>query len=495
MTTELRATDYAVGAILGETAVFEILGKLGVGGMADVFLANAEIGGRVQAVALKRIRASMSDCADVWPMFQREAEVCKLLNHPAIVQLKAVGDDAQGPYLALEYVAGATVAELIRACSKKGELVPLEHALTMCRDVAAGIAYAHGLVHDFGQGLVHRDITPENVLVGYDGYAKVTDFGIARLVTHTRFTRTGAVRGKVGYLAPELVEGGEPSPASDVFALAATLFRVLTGKAAFKGNNDGELLRSLMFGAPPSLKAARSAVPAELADWSDRAFHKDPAKRPTAAELVKLIPERTDADRQQLGRWLATVFPPRVFTGGTGTGTGTREKPPEDHDTALFDTLGRKRVLALSLAAALTFVLGAALFYFWPRAPAPTVEPEPVAAVEPVVDEPVTPEELETLTGDEADEVEAPKPEAPHKAAAPHRVPRRGLLEVRVSPYADVFVDGKLIGTTPLKPIVLSPGTHKVMLVNAELDAHKTVTVTVDAGKKTRVTERFGRKK
>ncbi len=496
--------------------MFEILGKLGVGGMADVFLANADIGGRVQAVALKRIRASMSDCADVWPMFQREAELCKLLNHPAIVQLKAVGDDASGPYLALEYVAGATVAELIRACARRGTPIALEHGLSICRDVAAGIAYAHGLVHEAGRGLVHRDITPENVLVGYDGFAKVTDFGIAWLVGHTRFTRTGAVRGKVGYLAPELVEGAPPSPASDVFSLAATVFRVLTGQFAYKGNNDGELLRSLMFGPTPSIAAARADVPKPIAEWCDRAFGKDPAKRPSAGDLVALIPESSDARRADLGRWLTSVCPPRVFTAQGGgarpaepgaplrppPGSGPLDAgptvvdrpqpPPEPHadnvQTALFDTLAKGKwrlaMLLLVLAAA-----GAAAFFLWPREAPPPVEVAAAPAEEPAVlpDPEPDPEALAL-----PEEVEpAPETTTEPRPATPRRAVRRGLLDVRVSPYADVFVDGKLVGTTPLKPIELAPGTHKVLLVNAELDLHKTVRVTIAPGRKTRLTENF----
>ncbi|MDP2272815.1 MAG: serine/threonine-protein kinase [Archangium sp.] len=454
---------------------FQVLGKLGAGGMADVFLARHSVPGSApRLVALKRIRASMEERPEVWVQFQREAAISKLLVHPCIVRLEGVGSDAEGPWLALEYIAGTDANRLISACTRTEKPFPLRWALMLCRDAAEGIAWAHALEHDGGVGVVHRDISTDNLLVGYDGRSRVADFGIAHLDGHTRMTRTGEVRGKIAYLAPEIINGASPSMASDVFAFAATVYKTLTGVAAFRGTNDGEIFRALMTTDPAPISGLRPDVPRPVAQWLDRAFSKEPERRPTAASFVELMAPATERERAAFGAWVLELRPPRtpppepgMFPGATTVIRAPRSRLP------------RWGALGLLLAA---IAFGVASLRRDPE-PVPAVAVEgpkpaalpPVAAPEPAVqtppgEPPVVPVEKPPV---------APKP-VRQKVG-------RSSLDLRVTPYADVFVDGRLLGTTPLKPIELTPGVHQVLLVNEALDVRRATQVTLEPGKRQRL--------
>ena len=460
---------------------FEVIGKLGAGGMADVFLARHSVpGGAPRLVALKRIRTSMEERPEVWVQFQREAAIGQLLVHPCIVRLEGVGTDAEGPWLALEYIAGTDANRLISACTRTEKPFPLRWALMLCRDAAEGLAWAHALEHDGGVGVVHRDISTDNLLVGYDGRARVADFGIAHLDGHTRMTRTGEVRGKIAYLAPEIINGDSPSMASDVFAFAATVYKTLTGVAAFRGTNDGEIFRALMSSNPTPILGLRPDVPRPVAQWLDRAFSKEPERRPTAASFVELMPPSTERERVAFGAWVLELRPPRTAPPERAMST----RPP---GAAAAVRAPRSRLPWLGALALLLAVIAFAVL----RRDAERFAPVPVEVLEaaalPPVEAPEPAVQTPSPEQPSAVPVEAPSVAAP---VAPKPVrPKVGKssLDLRVTPYADVFVDGRLLGTTPLKPIELTPGVHKLLLVNEALDVRRAMQVTLEPGKRQRL--------
>lgn len=457
---------------------FEVIGKLGAGGMADVFLARQRVPGSApRLVALKRIRASMEERPEVWVQFQREAAIGQLLVHPCIVRLEGVGSDAEGPWLALEYIAGTDANRLISACTRIEKPFPLRWALMLCRDAAEGLAWAHALEHDGGVGVVHRDVSTDNLLVGYDGRSRVADFGIAHLDGHTRMTRTGEVRGKIAYLAPEIINGASPSMASDVFAFAATVYKTLTGVAAFRGTNDGEIFRALMSSSPAPIVELRPDVPRPVAQWLDRAFSKEPEGRPTAASFVELFAPATDRERAAFGAWVRELRPPR-----NPLPEPAMMSPPPGA------TAPRSRLPRLGALALLIAVIAFALL----RGDAEPVPAVPVEAPNAAELLPVTAPEsaVQTPPLEPPSVVQVEKPQVVSAPVAVKPVrPKVGKtsLDLRVTPYADVFVDGRLLGTTPLKPIELTPGLHKLLLVNEALDVRRATQVTLDPGKRQRL--------
>ena len=410
--------------------------------------------------------------------FQREAAISKLLVHPCIVRLEGIGSDAEGPWLALEYIAGTDANRLISACTRIEKPFPLRWALMLCRDAAEGIAWAHALEHDGGVGVVHRDISTDNLLLGYDGRTRVADFGIAHLDGHTRMTKTGEVRGKIAYLAPEIINGVSPSMASDVFAFAATVYKTLTGVAAFRGTNDGEIFRALMLSDPAPIAELRPDVPRPVAQWLDRAFSKEPEGRPTAASFVELVAPATEDERAAFGAWVLELRPPRTPTAELAP---VRSLPPVSTDAARAprSRLPRLGALALLLAA----IAGGFALLRPDAEPVPAVPAEvpkpaelpPVAVPEPATQTP----ELPVAPVEVPPVAQAPKPVRPKVG--------KSSLDLRVTPYADVFVDGRLLGTTPLRPIELTPGVHKLLLVNEALDVRRATQVTLEPGKRQRL--------
>jgi serine/threonine protein kinase len=288
------------------TSPYTVIRRLGSGGMADVFLArDTSLGGRL--VALKRVRGAHPD---LLVHFNREARAGALLVHPNIVRVEDSGQDAEGPYIALEFVDGVSASTLLRFYAHLRMALPVEQWSVLARDVAAGLHHAHSIsVKNDVQGVLHRDLSPDNVLISIEGVAKLSDFGLAYIPGDTRLTRTGSVRGKVTYLAPELFEGGNPSPATDIYGLGVVLFRLATGMAPFRGNNDGELILNILHGQRPVLSALRPDLPGPVAAWVQQAISRQPNERPSLATLLELLPayEPGGAARASLSQVVLTA--------------------------------------------------------------------------------------------------------------------------------------------------------------------------------------------
>lgn len=271
-------------------ARFEVIAQIASGGMGRVDLAR--LGDSL--VAVKRLHAHLSEDTDLASMFLDEVWLTGALEHPNVVRLMAWGHDAQGLFLAMELVHGIPLSHALARCKKLGEPFPVELAVQAASRVAAGLSAAHALTGPGGEplGVVHRDVTPSNILISFRGEVKLTDFGVAKATRHMARARTatGVLKGKVPYMSPEYALGGSVDGRSDLYSVGVVLFELLTGSRPFDAETDLALLRAITEEVPPRVDALRSDVDAELASLVARLLAKSPADRPeSAAELCALL--------------------------------------------------------------------------------------------------------------------------------------------------------------------------------------------------------------
>jgi hypothetical protein len=245
---------------------YQIIRRLQKGGMAELYLARqlAE-GGYEKIVAVKRVLPHLAEDAAFVRMFLNEARLAAGLSHGNIAQVLDFGSEGDEHYLVLEYVHGRSVLELLREAGKQGGL-PLPCALTIVHEVAAALHYAHDKAGPDGRplGLVHRDVSPSNVLVSYDGEVKLVDFGIAKATAHTRVTQSGTIKGKLAYMAPEQVRGEALDRRADVFSLAVVAYELCTGRRCFQAPGEFALINRVAAGRYERPSSIRPDFPPEL---------------------------------------------------------------------------------------------------------------------------------------------------------------------------------------------------------------------------------------
>src|SRR5256885_4026405 len=263
---------------------YELEELVGSGGMSSVFKARDKLLER--RVALKVLHPHFTDDDQYVERFRREARAVASLSHPNIVTILDRGEDEGRQFIVFELVEGRTLAEILE---EEGRL-PVRRALEIAIQVARGLGFAHE------QGLIHRDVKPQNVILNGDGRAKVTDFGIARSLDVQGVTQSGAVLGTSNYIAPEQASGRPVDRTTDVESLGVVLFELLTGEVPFPGESFVAVAMQHVSEPPPSVLEVRPDVPVRVARAVDRALEKDPAERwPTmdafAAELQACLAE------------------------------------------------------------------------------------------------------------------------------------------------------------------------------------------------------------
>ena len=293
---------------------YSIVGKLAQGGMAEVYLAR-QVGpaGYQKLVVIKRVRPHLANDSDFVGMFVNEARLAAMINHPNVVQIFDLGDEprpvvqggGQDWFLAMEYLDGRDMLQVGRACRSHNKAVPFDVTARIIADACAGLDHAHNLKGEGGKSLdlVHRDMSPENILITFEGQVKVVDFGIAKASDNLIKTQAGQIKGKLGYVAPEAILGKPVDARADVFAVGATLYLFLSGRPAFSGTNPMEIFeRSLKPPVPP--KEVNPRVPEALDAICMKALAQDREKRYRSAGEVRIA---LDAYLQSTGRPLGSV--------------------------------------------------------------------------------------------------------------------------------------------------------------------------------------------
>ena len=250
---------------------YRVLGRLGVGGMATVYLAEDSSLGR--KVALKVMAERYAEDGEFVERFRREAQAAARLNHPNIIAVYDRGEADGRPYIAMEYLQGRTLKQVIQ---KEGPL-PAERAIAIAMQVLAGLRYAHE------HGVVHRDVKPHNVLVGDDGRIKVTDFGIAH-AGDPQMTEVGSIVGTAQYLSPEQARGRSVGPQTDLYSLGVVVYEMLAGRVPFEGDSSVAIAMQHVSDEPPPLRALAPDVPDSLALVVAHAMLKQPGQRYGSAD-------------------------------------------------------------------------------------------------------------------------------------------------------------------------------------------------------------------
>lgn len=281
---------------------YSLIRRLAVGGMAELYIARqGGIEGFEKIVALKRVLPHLGEDAQFVQMFLAEARIAAALDHPNIVHVTDIGEEDGEYFFAMEYVHGANLLEVLR----RSDVLPLPRAcaLTIVAGVAAGLHYAHEQLGPDGRpmGLVHRDVSPSNVMISYTGAVKLTDFGIVRAAARTSVTQEGQTKGKAGYMSPEQCCGDRLDRRSDVFALGILLYEATLGVRAFYAPNDFAIMgrTARVDYVPP--REIDAEYPEGLARIVARAMAKEPTERYPTAEAMQLeIEELAQAEGMRL---------------------------------------------------------------------------------------------------------------------------------------------------------------------------------------------------
>ncbi len=487
MTTQAR-TEPGTGADAQPRAYgqYVLVRKLAEGGMAEIFLAK-RLGadGFERNVVIKRMLPHLSALPDFVEMFRDEARLAARLVHPNVVQIHELGFTEDCYYICMEYLPGEDFSTTVRTASYRGEYVPVPLVMRVLADAARGLHYAHDFTDESGKPLniVHRDISPSNLYVTYEGQVKVLDFGIAKAESRLAQTRTGVVKGKYVYMAPEQARGGEVDRRADVFSLGVSLYEAVTHVRPFARDNDLAVLNALLdgdFQPPRALRpdlspdleavilkamayepAQRYATAGEFADALDALLARE-SNRPTGSTLAAYLRQSFGEERYTQKTRIPTLtklsqsgisIPVMNGAGTSGispamTGTAASEgrtsvvASPSATAIPVYveEPRGSRKGLVVGLAAVFllaggAFVVGrnvgttpASNSVVTPATPAPSTAPEPAPSVAPTTvaeaqPPPAQPSPQETPAA-EVESPVTPPAEAP-EAAAPVKAPVR----------------------------------------------------------------------
>jgi serine/threonine-protein kinase len=292
---------------------YRLLGKLAQGGMAQIYLARQEgVGGFSKKVVIKRMRASQTEDTGLIKMFLSEAMLAGQLNHPNVVNVFDFNEAEGEQFIVMEYVDGPSLKKLLKLAKEQGKLLPVPHCLKIASYVCEGLAYVQNLRDDRSAellNLVHRDVTPDNILVARSGAVKIVDFGIAKASTVDLKTQPGVVKGKMSYIAPEQLFNETLDGRADTYALGVVLYEALTGISPFLRENDAAIIDALLHFTPAPVTSLRPDAPPALDAIIAKAMARkrddrwaSPLELQLALEqeLVKLMPVFTAGRLREL---------------------------------------------------------------------------------------------------------------------------------------------------------------------------------------------------
>ncbi len=451
---------------------YELLARLGRGGMADVFLALSRgAAGVHKLVVVKRLRPGVAEDRAMVEMFLDEARLATRLNHPNIVHTYEVGEADGGYFIAMEYLQGQPLSQLLRNDKARARLTPAMWCHIMAQALA-GLQHAHELKDYDGAPLdiVHRDVSPHNVFITYDGDVKLVDFGIAKATVNTSETATGILKGKVNYMSPEQIRG-QVDRRADVFAAGLTLAEALTGKPVFKG--EAVVVLNKILNEPiPKLSEAWPEAPAELEAILAKATDSRAALRyETADDFRSALVEYSKAAGTtvrdaEVGRAITEVFLETkehfarflssCMTDAGGQSPRTRSSRPSfpavTLPTGVYPLLGDNTASGTTGSAKRPFSLAPEAVSRVRERPRPTILWGAVAALLLLFGG------LALAFGLYVRHPADPGPAAPSAAA------RTAMLSLTsVPPGAAIERDGNFLGHTPAT-LELAPGAHTLSL-------------------------------
>jgi serine/threonine protein kinase len=487
---------------------YQILRKLGAGGTAEVFLATGPNPRNRELLALKVVLPHLAEEDGLRAMMIREARMSALLLHPNVVEVYEVGEVDGRPFMAMEFIAGWSISAVEKKLRAKDERLAVEDACAIVREAALGLHYAHEALDQRGkpQGLIHRDVSPQNIMLSQDGRVKVVDFGLAK-ATSSQGTRTGGIKGKLPYMPPEQLKGQGMDRRVDVFALGAVLWELCCGRLLYPGHGEAEIIQQALSEPQPRADEVAPHLPNELVQILHRTVDRNLATR-TATALalaVALEPFVPPQPHQRLARWASQHFDPMPRTAGDALGlpptpesqpvlaVRTPRKPTGEHSRAVAPRIRARMDMSVPDSVPST-----------PHLPRVT----PMAQV--AVEEPEEPEEtpaapapppksckklwigaivlaaagllfagamgLSTPEGRRREEV---KPQAlTPKGARPPPSGAHGTLVLESDVPAIVRENGAELGRTPLTLSMLA-GEHHLSVQTIDMREQMTVDVTV----------------
>ena len=526
---------------------YRLVELLASGGMADVWRAEVSgAAGVVREVALKLVRGEHEASSDFVKMFVEEARLASRLTHANIVQVHDFDEVGGRYYIAMELVRGHHLGRVVERARERGLPLGLPRAVNIVAEVAKGLAHAHR-ASEGGRplGIVHRDVSPHNVLVSFEGEVKLADFGIARAAGQVGLTEPGTVKGKLAYMPPEQALGGAVDARADLYALGVVLWELCAGRRLFARDTEAATWAAVTSAEPVSPASAwNEAVPPRLDALLAALLERVPARRlasadEAAAALSGILLEVTRAhDEVDLRAFMARLWPEgwrpasapeptRVRPPGAGGAAASRAGDPsaERETRTSAATAGRRRRAAVAAAAAVLLLgVGGAVGYGIlrssprveppaavdaprPPAPAPSASPDPALASAP--SPPAAPEAglspdvnnvgapPASTSGAEPARRRPPRaPAAPRGRAAvlarespldrlplPDRSSGEGILQMNAIPWGSALLDGDPLGDTPLE-VRVRAGSYRVRLVGPKDSTLREGLVSVEPGKK-----------
>ncbi len=502
--------------------------RLATGGMAEIYLAKfLGVAGFERDLVIKKVLPHWSLDRDFTAMLIDEAKINVQLNHPNIVQIYELGRERDVYYIAMEYVEGMDLRKLLQSLPSH-ERIPLDITLFLITEILSGLGYAHQKCGPRGESLqiVHRDISPQNILLSFDGAVKITDFGIAKATLQSHETMTGVLKGKCAYMSPEQADQRRLDHRSDLFAVGIVLYELVTGERLFGGRGDLDTLDRVRRAQVSFSKPLENIVPIELRQIILKSLAKKPEERfPDATAYYRALIQFAQSQTIDLGRahlvkylqkqCLANVTQvrkcfqehetktrqylaenPTVISIGNTDKTRsltTMQSRQEMDETCLLvqtdvlletpplQSLPRKPNLLFltSIGIALCVVVSLWLWHLSTRHPeASAITPTPLATKPVVITSHPSPVVI-------AAPVPLPTklPEQPNVATPKLEQSKsehvRGLLSVQAIPWGFVSIDGQGSSETPLQKRAMEAGNHRVEVVYEPDHAHVSQTVRI----------------
>jgi eukaryotic-like serine/threonine-protein kinase len=444
------------------------------------------MGGFDRTVVIKRILKHLASDPGFVELFLNEARLAALLSHPNLVQIFDV-DSIEGTYfISMEYVPGITLRTLIDKLRMRRASVPIDIALSLATQALGGLQAAHD------RQILHRDVSPDNLLLSSAGILKLADFGVAKAMQTKGKTRTGTLKGKCAYMAPEQLQSQVLDARADLYSLGVVFYELLTLARPFEGDTDPAIITSILTKEAPPPKRLRPDLPDAVSSVAIQAIAKRPEERfASATALCTALENAGDASvgvasQTRVSNWLVAenlLDQEAPLTGAPGTvalAAGTMQLG------SLAPSKPRRRTGRWLGAAILA---GAALTYF----AVPKTSPSPSHS--PVVSAPPSPPVATDVPPNPSLLVEAPAPsvavtEPPRRSLARARTKMApGNVVLHIKPWAEVVWNGRSQGLTPMGPLTLPAGKQTLVLVNKDLGVARTVVVSVPAGSQVTVTE------